>query len=500
MASAGTSRAPGGVGPVFQNSYAQLPERFYAKPEPATVPAPKLIGINEPLARELGVDVGWLAGKAGVEMLAGNRFPVGAEPVSLAYAGHQFGNFVPRLGDGRAVLLGELVDASGVLHDLQLKGSGPTPFSRNGDGRAALGPVLREYVVSEAMAALHVPTTRTLAAVQTGDHVYRERRLPGAVLARVAASHIRIGTFQYFAARGDVEGLKLLSDYAIARHYPDAALSDNPCEALLRQVVAAQADLIARWMLVGFIHGVMNTDNMTISGETIDYGPCAFMEGYDPGAVFSSIDMNGRYAYGNQPRVATWNLTRFAETLLPLLHDDQPEAIRVAEAALGTFQGCYEATFHLGLRRKVGLVTGHAGDLPLIGDLLSIMARNAADFTLTFRGLAGAIDGSPDGATVPLAGRPDFDDWLQRWRARLAREQGSPEAPRAVMLSANPKYIPRNHRIEASIAAAVDEADFAPFARLLEVVTKPFDEQPEYAAYALPALDHERVLRTFCGT
>ena len=344
---------------------------------------------------DLGLDPDWLASPDGVEVLAGKRVPNGAEPIALAYAGHQFGHFVPQLGDGRAILLGEVIDRHGVRRDIQLKGSGRTPFSRNGDGRAALGPVLREYIVSEAMAALGIPTTRALAAVMTGEAVVRETLLPGAVLTRVAASHIRVGTFQYFAARDDVEAVRLLADHVIARHYPEAAHAERPYRALLEGVIARQAELIAQWLLVGFIHGVMNTDNMSIAGETIDFGPCAFMDAYDPATVFSSIDQQGRYAYANQPRIAHWNLARLAETLLPLLAEDQDSAVADAEEALAAFGPRFEAVFHAGLRRKIGLFTEHDEDPELIQALLSAMAQNGADFTLTFRELCDAAGGSP---------------------------------------------------------------------------------------------------------
>jgi uncharacterized protein YdiU (UPF0061 family) len=488
--------------PVFDNSYARLPDRFFARPADNPVSAPKLIRVNRPLAAELGLDAAWLESPDGIGMLAGNGFPASAEPIAQAYAGHQFGNFVPQLGDGRALLIGEVIDTSGKRRDLQLKGSGRTLFSRGGDGRAAVGPVLREYVVSEAMAALGIPTTRTLAAVATGDPVYRETPLPGAVLARVAASHIRIGTFQYFAVRQDVEAIRILADHAIGRHFPDLAEREQPYLALLEKVIAMQADLVARWMLVGFIHGVMNTDNMTISGETIDYGPCAFMDEYHPGIVFSSIDMQGRYAYANQPRIAAWNLTRFAETLLPLLNDDQDEAVRMAEGALKTFQPAYDATFHHGWRLKLGLLADQDGDLQLVSDLLAIMASNQADFTLTFRGLADEIDGSAGEDSVGrlFAEPKEFQDWAEGWRQRLAQEPTQTAERRKVMLSTNPKYIPRNHRVEAVIKAAVEGGDFRPFEELLEVIIRPFDEQPERAAYALPPQQHERVLQTFCGT
>lgn len=488
------------VPPHFDNSYAALPERFYARTDASPVSAPKLIQVNAPLAGELGIDPGFLRSDDGVAMLAGNRFPATAKPIALAYAGHQFGNFVPQLGDGRALLIGEVVDRQGVRRDIQLKGSGPTLFSRNGDGRAALGPVLREYLVSEAIAAMGIPTTRTLAAVTTGEQVYRETAQPGAVLARVAASHIRIGTFQFFAARGDVEGLRRLADYAIERHDPAAGKAEQPYRAFLEGVVARQARLVARWMCVGFIHGVMNTDNMSISGETIDYGPCAFMDAYHPNTVFSSIDQFGRYAFANQPGIAVWNLARLAESLLPILHDDIDEAVKMGETAIRTFQSHYAPAFHGELRRKIGLGTEQDGDIALISDLFECMSRNQADFTLTFRHLAAdAVVG--EGRTRDQFAKPEeFDDWAKRWRERLADEPEGPDAAKRLMLATNPKYIPRNHRVEQAIRAAVDQGDFGPFERLLAVVTRPFDEQPDNEAYTLAPLEEERVLRTFCGT
>ncbi|MBZ9775205.1 YdiU family protein [Mesorhizobium sp. CO1-1-8] len=487
--------------PALSNSYAQLPERFFAQTGPKPVSEPRLIRFNRPLAEELGLDADQLTSPDGVEMLAGSRFPEGLQPVALAYAGHQFGNFVPQLGDGRALLLGEVVDVNGIRRDIQLKGSGPTRFSRNGDGRAALGPVLREYVVSEAMAALGIPTTRGLAAVLTGEPVYREVRLPGAVLTRVAASHIRIGTFQYFAARHDTGGLKILADYAIQRHFPQLAGQVRPYRALLEAVVAAQADLVARWMLVGFIHGVMNTDNMAISGETIDYGPCAFMDAYDPSAVFSSIDRVGRYAYANQPRVATWNLARFAETLLPLLSTDENEAVSEAEEVLGSFQSSYEAVLQRGFRRKLGLLTEAEADLQLAADFLDVLARDEADFTLGFRRLSDDLD-APEGqgtARELFRDPAAFDAWSVRWRERIASEAADTATRRAAMQAVNPKFIPRNHRIEAMIQAALG-GDFTPFEEILSLVSRPFDEQPELEGYADPPRPDERVLHTFCGT
>ena len=382
---------------AFDNSYARLPDRFHARLDPTPVEAPQLVRVNAALARQLGIDPDALAAPDGVAVLAGNRVPPGAEPIALAYAGHQFGHFVAQLGDGRANLLGEVIGPDGLRHDIQLKGSGPTPFSRRGDGRAALGPVLREYLISEAMAALGIPTTRALAAVTTGETVWRETRLPGAVLTRVAASHIRVGTFQYFAARGDHDGVRLLADHAIARHYPDASNAENPYRALLDGVISRQADLVAQWLLVGFIHGVMNTDNCSVSGETIDYGPCAFMDAYDPGTVFSSIDQQGRYAYANQPRMALWNLTRLAECLLPLLGESED----VAKHALEAFAPRFQARYFAGLRRKIGLLTEQEGDDNLTQELLKLMAASGADFTLTFRQLSDAAQSPAAGDAAP---------------------------------------------------------------------------------------------------
>src|ERR1700722_2163021 len=376
----------------FQNTYAALPSGFFARVLPTPVASPRLIKLNRPLAKHLGLDPDRLASPEGTEILAGKLVPDGADPIAMAYAGHQFGHFVPQLGDGRAILLGEVIDADGIRRDIQLKGSGPTPFSRRGDGRAALGPVLREYIVSEAMAALGIPTTRSLAATVTGEGAMRETVLPGAVLPRVPSSHIRVGTFQYFAARGDTEGVRRLADHAIARHYPQAGQAERPYHALLEGVIARQAELVARWLQVGFIHGVMNTDNTSISGETIDYGPCAFMDHYDPAAVFSSIDEQGRYAYANQPRIALWNLTRLAECLLPLFSDDKDKAIEQAQSLLAEFPGKFTEAYQSGLRQKIGLFTARDGDEALVQDLLDAMAKNNADFTLTFRRLSAAAE------------------------------------------------------------------------------------------------------------
>jgi protein adenylyltransferase len=486
----------------FDNSYARLPDRFFARVMPTVVAAPQLVRLNRELGLHLGLDPDWLAGPEGVAALAGNRIADGAEPIATAYAGHQFGHFVPQLGDGRAILLGEVIDHDGRRRDIQLKGAGLTPFSRRGDGRAALGPVLREYVVSEAMAALGIPTTRALAAVTTGEAVMRDRPLPGAVLARVALSHIRVGTFQVFAARGDTDAVRLLADHVIARHYPQAAQAEHSYLALLKAVIGVQAELVADWLLVGFIHGVMNTDNMSIAGETIDYGPCAFMDAYDPATVFSSIDRHGRYAYSRQPGIAQWNLARLAETLLPLLSDDAAQAVSMAQDALAGFAGRFETHLHAGLSRKLGLFTQRDGDPALAQDLLSAMAENQADFTLVFRRLTeAAADPERDDAVRSLFADPSaYGVWAARWRQRLGDEPQDREARRAAMRAVNPMYIPRNHRVEAVIAAATERGDFAPFEELLAVLSKPYEDQPAFAHYAQPPEPDERVTETFCGT
>ena len=469
-----------------------LPEmgvRWQAEPFPEL----QLLALNQQLAGELGLDADWLGGPDGLRFLVGALLPSGAEPVAQAYAGHQFGGYVPRLGDGRAMLLGELADADGLLRDIHLKGSGRTPFARGGDGLAAVGPMLREYIVSEAMHALAVPTTRSLAVVATGRPVQRETLLPGAVLTRVAASHLRVGSFQYAAATGDLDLLRRLADHAIARHYPGAAMTENPYLALFEAVAAVQAALIAQWMLIGFVHGVMNTDNMTISGETIDYGPCAFMEAYDPDTVFSSIDQWGRYAYDNQPAVAGWNLARFAESLLPLLADTVDEGIALAENAFGVFRAQYDATWTTGMRAKLGLAADIDAETvtSLVDEVLALLTESRVDYTSFFRGLSQAARGHAEptrGLFVNLAG---VDDWISRWQALV------PDA--ALMDRSNPIYIPRNHLVEETLTAAT-AGDLKPLQQLLTAVSAPFDERAGFDRYAAPAPEDFGDYRTFCGT
>jgi serine/tyrosine/threonine adenylyltransferase len=471
--------------------FRELPEmavRWRAEP-PADL---RLLVLNERLTAQLGLDALWLRSPDGLRFLVGNLVPSTAVPVAQAYAGHQFGGFVPRLGDGRALLLGELVDDDGRLRDIHLKGSGPTPFARGGDGLAAVGPMLREYIVSEAMHALGVPTTRSLAVVGTGRPVLREAELPGAVLTRVASSHLRVGSFQYAASTGDLGLLRRLADHAIARHHPSAADAERPFLALFEGVVAVQASLVARWMLIGFVHGVMNTDNMTISGETIDYGPCAFMEAYDPDTVFSSIDFWGRYAYGNQPVVAGWNLARFAETLLPLLSDDVEEAVALAEKSFGVFQRRYDAVWSSGMRAKLGISHVEAqGSAALIDELLALLKNSHVDYTSFFRHLGRAARGDAEparGLFIDLAG---FDGWLSRWQALR------PDAD--VMDRVNPIYIPRNHLVEEALTAAT-AGDLGPLEQLLAAVTAPYDELPGPDRYASPAPEDFGKYQTFCGT
>jgi serine/tyrosine/threonine adenylyltransferase len=486
---------------VTPSSYAALPERFFSRVSPTRVAAPGLIKINHALAAELNFDCAEMDSGALAGLFSGNALPAGTTPIAMAYAGHQFGHFVPQLGDGRAILIGEARDRAGVARDIQLKGCGRTPYSRSGDGRAALGPVLREYVVSEAMHALGIPATRSLAAVTTGETVQREAALPGAIVTRVAASHVRVGTFEYFAARGDAEGVKILADYVIARHYPSAAKDKAPYLELLRQAASRQASLIAQWMNVGFIHGVMNTDNMAVSGETIDFGPCAFMDAFDPAAVFSSIDERGRYAYANQPHAAAWNLARFAESLLPLIDAQPQRAIDAATEVVSGFAVLFADCWLRGMRRKLGLASEEPEDRALAEAFLEAMHRNQADFTLTFRALCEAQDAQGSaGIRGCFADGRDFDDWALRWRARLAREPLPPASRTESMRRANPAYIPRNHRIEQVITAAVEHGDFAPFEQLSTVLSQPYQEQAALMHYAAAPHPGERVLQTFCGT
>ncbi len=470
----------------FSRELPEMAVRWQAE----TAPDVRLLALDEQLAAQLGLDVAWLRSSEGLRFLVGNLLPDGAAPVAQAYSGHQFGGFVPRLGDGRALLLGELVDGDGRLRDIHLKGSGRTPFARGGDGLAAVGPMLREYIVSAAMHALGVPTTRSLAVIGTGRPVQRETTLPGAVLTRVASSHLRVGSFQYAAATGDTDLLRRLADHAIARHHPEAATADRPYLALFEAVTAVQASLIAQWGLIGFVHGVMNTDNMTISGETIDYGPCAFMEAYDPDTVFSSIDSWGRYAFGNQPSVAGWNLARFAETLLPLISDNIEEAIALVEHSFGVFQTRYAAVWGSGMRAKLGL-SDEVEAMPLVDELLLLLKQNHVDYTSLFRQLGHAARGNAEPARGLFADLAGFDDWLARWRAL------GPDAD--AMDHANPIYIPRNHLVEEALTAAT-AGDLDPFERLCAVVTAPYAEQPGLDRYARPAPEDFGAYQTFCGT
>jgi uncharacterized protein YdiU (UPF0061 family) len=478
----------------FENSYAWLPEAFYVRLNPVPVRTPKLVIFNVALAQFLGLNPEALKGDKGAAVFSGNRIPEGAEPLAQAYAGHQFG-FLTMLGDGRAILLGEQVTPKGERFDIQYKGSGKTPFSRQGDGRAALGPMLREYIISEALHALGIPTSRSLAVVTTGESVFRETALQGAILTRTAASHIRVGTFEYAAARGKPNEIRALADYTIGRHFPDLTTNGNPYLALLGAVMERQASLVARWLLVGFIHGVMNTDNMALCGETIDYGPCAFMDAYDPNTVFSSIDHNGRYAYGRQPQIAQWNLGRFTETLLPLIHKDPQKAVSMANEAISGFSDTFRHYWLAGMRAKLGLLNQEADDGALVEDLLDCMHRHGADFTNTFRDLSS---GSLPEASVFQS--LDFKQWFERWQARLKRQPDSWEAARRLMHTHNPAVIPRNHRVEEALEAAVERADFTVMEKLLGILSQPYQDLPEQADYHLPPPPSTQPYRTFCGT
>jgi len=488
--------------PLFQfdNSYARELPGFYVAWEGAKVPAPELVLFNRPLAKELGLDPDGLATPDGAAIFAGVKSPDGASPLAQVYAGHQFGGFSPQLGDGRALLIGEVIDGNGRRRDIQLKGSGPTPFSRGGDGKAVIGPVLREYIVGEAMQALKVPTTRALAAVTTGETIYREGPKPGAILTRVAASHLRVGTFQYFAARGETDKLRQLADYAISRHDPDLADNGNRYLELYRRVVERQAALIAQWVLVGFVHGVMNTDNTTISGETIDYGPCAFIDAYDPEAVYSSIDLSGRYAYRRQPKMAQWNLARLAEALLALIDpDDLDKAVELASSELARFPELYRAHWLAGMREKLGLQTEDEDDEKLFEALLAILREQKTDYTLLFRRLGKAAAGAPEQARDLLVDPTALDPWLARWRERLEKEGQAPDLVRSRMDAVNPVYIPRNHKVEEALSAA-ETGDYAPVKKLLDVLKTPFTETPGFEAYAEPAPVSFGPYETFCGT
>ncbi len=481
------------------DSYRSLPGRFYSLLDPTPVASPRIIRFNQGLAAELGLAS--LANAPDAALFSGNELPVGSQPLAMAYAGHQFGQFVPQLGDGRAILLGEATDRQGRSRDIQLKGSGPTPYSRGGDGRAALGPVLREYLVSEAMHALGIPTTRALAAVSTGEPVYREGALPGAILTRVASSHVRVGTFQYFAARGEQPAVAQLADWVIQRHYPDCAEADQPLLALLEAIQERQASLVAGWMLVGFIHGVMNTDNMAVSGETIDYGPCAFMDRYDPRTVFSSIDRNGRYAYINQPPIAQWNLARLAETLLPLLPMDQEQAVAEATAVIEGFPNRFQHHWMAGMERKLGLLETRPDDGRLAHDLLDVMHADGADYTLTFRQLSELAQNMVEDSGAAWPGPPPsqaLEDWLQRWRDRVVAGDLAQRAQ--LMKSSNPAVIPRNHQVERALEAAIREQDFGPFERLVAVLAAPFDDADQWMEFTQPPEPTEQVYQTFCGT
>jgi len=479
----------------FDNTYAKLPARFYEVLKPTSVADPSLVRVNHSLAKFLGIDPVWLESPEGIEVLAGNGVPDGAAPISQAYAGHQFANFVPQLGDGRAILLGEVIATNGQRYDIQLKGSGPTPWSRRGDGRSALGPVLREYIVSEAMYALGVPTTRALAAVTSGEKVARQEIQAGGVFTRVAASHLRVGTFQYFASRGDHEAVRILSDFAMERHYPEAAEAESPYIALLDAVIAAQARLIPQWLGLGFIHGVMNTDNCAISGETIDYGPCAFMEEFHPQCVYSSIDRLGRYAWGNQPPIALWNLSRFAETLLPLIDDDREAAISQAEESLKGFGRAFESGYVDTFAAKLGLARHNEHTEGFIDTTLKKIAEQEVDFTLFFRRLTQVADGEDPAAFVELwHDESEARSWLEDW-TKLAK----PEGEISKMQKANPILIPRNHQVERAIQAGY-EGDFSPFHRLVDALAEPYMERSEYSDLEAPARPEERVTETFCGT
>lgn len=478
----------------IDNSYTHLPESFFTRLNPTSVRSPKLIIFNHSLATSLGLNVQALQNDYGVDMFAGNKIPQGALPLAQAYAAHQFGHFT-MLGDGRALLLGEQITPKGERFDIQLKGSGRTPYSRGGDGRAALGPMLREYIISEAMDGLGIPTTRSLAVVTTGESIIRETEEPGAILTRVASSHLRIGTFQYASAWCTVDELRALADYTLKRHFSEYNGNENQYLFLLKEVIKKQAELIAKWQLVGFIHGVMNTDNMTISGETIDYGPCAFMDAYDPATVFSSIDRRGRYAYGNQPYIAAWNLTRFAETLLPLIHDNEEEAVKIAEETISKFGDLYHSKWMEGMRSKLGIFNEELEDKALVIELLDIMQKNNADYTNTFRALT--FDNRSD---IVMNDTSEFTQWYENWQERLKRQSQSKDSSHQLMKDSNPAIIPRNHRVEEALEAAVKQSDYSVMEKLLNVLSNPYAHSPEQEDYSMPPGPSKEPYITFCGT
>ncbi|MDF2557625.1 MAG: hypothetical protein K0R71_1453 [Bacillales bacterium] len=478
----------------FDNSYARLPQLFYSKLNPTPVHSPKMIMFNVPLANYLGLNDKLMQSEKGVEMLSGNEVPEGAFPLAQAYAGHQFGHFT-MLGDGRAMLLGEQITPQGNRFDIQYKGSGKTPYSRRGDGLAALGPMLREYIISEAMHALGIPTTRSLAVVSTGESIVRYKMEPGAILTRVASSHIRVGTFQFVSEWGKLEELRKLADYTIERHFPEANSSENCYIHLLQEVMKRQAFLVTKWQLVGFIHGVMNTDNMAICGETIDYGPCAFMDTYDPATVFSSIDNFGRYAYDNQPKIAAWNLARFAETLLPLLDDNKEQAVKIAQDVISEFHIIYHQSYMNGMRAKLGIFNEESEDEGLINNLLSLMHKYQADYTNTFRALSNEnLDG------MQLFESPEFSEWYKLWKERLSRQSETKESSLQLMRNSNPAVIPRNHRVEEALEAAVEKGDYSVMARLLEVLSTPYSHVSDKEDFTKVPETSSCSYKTFCGT
>jgi uncharacterized protein YdiU (UPF0061 family) len=484
----------------FDNSFNDNLEGFFVScnSEPST--SPRLLQFNKNLAIELGLSPDLLDSKEGLDIFSGNNLPIGSKPLAQAYSGHQFGGFSPLLGDGRALLLGEMIDSNNQRRDIQLKGSGRTPFSRGGDGKSALGPVLREYLMSEYMHVLGIPTTRALAAVATGDEVNREIPLPGGILTRVASSHIRVGTFQFGTALGKIEKIRAIADYSIGRHYPEVADSENPYLAFFESVSNAQASLVAKWMSIGFIHGVMNTDNMTITGETIDYGPCAFMDNYSSGTVFSSIDTNGRYAYSNQPSILSWNLTRLAETLVPLIDDNQDKAVELLTAAIENISPLYKSHWLVQMRSKIGLTTENSSDEKLINDLLLIMEEEQADFTLVFRRLSEVLQGNCNKARKLFTDSTSFDGWSARWKDRLIKDGNTAESVAIKMDQINPIYIPRNHKMEEALSAAVESDDMTLFINLLAVTSSPFEEEKGREQYALPSPDSDAPYKTYCGT